>query len=343
LKTEEFIMKYSSELQPVYKRMALQIQELLTSILADNNITPHSTTCREKDPESLRLKIGKEGKSYNDPLDEITDLAGVRIITYFPSEVDKIIPIIEKEFKIDKKNSIDKRKTSDPTVFGYVSVHLIVEFSSDRIKLPEYSRYKGMKCEIQVRTILQHAWAEIEHDIVYKSSEDIPFELRRKFASLSGLLEIADREFETLRQDEIKIRKEIHETINRDNIDIPIDLDSLRFYFEKYHNEKKIGSFVLSKLNKFVQSKNITTIEQLHKILTVSALANVSNDVLTFSKLCHSTNRCFIKYFFVLGDYFKLSRHEMGTLIDCPAMEDEARYKMKRKVFEEKKPEKNHE
>jgi len=75
------------------------------------------------------------------------------------------------------------------------------------LKLSEYALFDKMKCEIQVRTILQHAWAEIEHDLVYKSPADIPFRVRRRFASLAGLLEIADREFESLRQDEMAVRR----------------------------------------------------------------------------------------------------------------------------------------
>jgi hypothetical protein len=197
-----------------------------------------------------------------------------------------------------------------------------------------------MKCEIQVRTILQHAWAEIEHDIVYKSSEDIPFELRRKFASLAGLVEIADREFEALRQDEIKIRKEIHETIRRDNIDIPLDLESLRFYFEKYHNVKRIAPHILSRINKFVRSNNVTTIEQLNKILTPTALSKVSPDYDKFSALCSSAERCFIKYFFVLADYFKVNRKELGKIIICPALIDEVGYRKREELREKKKKEK---
>ena len=72
-----------------------------------------------------------------------------------------------------------------------------------------------MRCEIQVSTILQDAWAEIEHDIVYKSPEDIPFRLRRRFACLAGLLEIADREFESLRQDEMVVRQAVQSRIKK--------------------------------------------------------------------------------------------------------------------------------
>src|SRR5262249_19087167 len=82
--------------------------------------------------------------------------------------------------------------------FGYQSVHYLVRIRSERAELAEYQRFAGFIAEIQVRTILQHAWAEIEHDIQYKSTSAIPSEIRRRFMQLAGLLEIADREFQAI-------------------------------------------------------------------------------------------------------------------------------------------------
>jgi putative GTP pyrophosphokinase len=206
---DEVIKKYDSEQMGTYRLLSEKMKEFLSSILSSKGIVPHSITSREKNPEKLREKITTEGKVYDSLSNNITDLAGVRVITYFPSDVDKIVPLIEKEFKVDPKHSVDKRLCLDPAIFGYASVHFVVEFRSEVLKLPEFAVFNKMKCEIQVRTILQHAWAEIEHDIVYKSPEDIPFRLRRRFACLAGLLEIADREFESLRQDEMLVRQAV--------------------------------------------------------------------------------------------------------------------------------------
>jgi putative GTP pyrophosphokinase len=209
------IKKYVSAQRDTYRLLSEKTKEFLSSILSSRGIVPHSIASREKDPEDLREKITREGVVPDALFNGIADLAGVRIITYFPSDVDKIVPLIEKEFKVDPKHSVDKRLRLDPAIFGYASVHLVVEFRAELLKLPEYALFNKMKCEIQVRTILQHAWAEIEHDIVYKSPEDIPFRLRRRFACLAGLLEIADREFESLRQDEIAVRQAIQSRIKK--------------------------------------------------------------------------------------------------------------------------------
>jgi putative GTP pyrophosphokinase len=219
MNVDEVIKKYVSEQRGSYKLLSEKTKEFLSSILGSKNIVPHSITSREKDPEELREKIARGGEVPDALLNGITDLAGVRIIAYFPSDVDKIAPLIEKKFIIDSKHSMDKRLSSDPAIFGYASVHFVVEFRPEMLKLPEYALFCKMKCEIQVRTILQHAWAEIEHDIVYKSPGGIPFRVRRRFACLAGLLEIADREFESLRQDDMAVRQAIQSRIKKVTID----------------------------------------------------------------------------------------------------------------------------
>ena len=298
---DKVISKYAIELQSTYKNYSTVVKDLLSSILKTSQIVPHSITNREKSPSSLKEKILRETKNYEDPLSEITDLAGVRIITYFVEDVDKIVPLIETEFKIDSENSIDKRKKADPSMFGYVSVHLVVELSDKRGSLPEYSLFAGLKCEIQVRTILQHAWAEIEHDIVYKSNEEMPFELRHRFASLAGLLEVADREFEQLRKEEIRVREEIKMTIQNDNYELPINRDSLALYLHKVRNEKKIsiteeeeevgreGTFRnirIGNLVKMLNEQKIDTIEQFHELLTSETMAKASKEFDQLSLKC---------------------------------------------------------
>lgn len=219
MNVDEVMRKYVSEQRGAYRRLSEKTKEFLLSILVSKGIVPHSITSREKDPDELREKISREGEDPDALYNGITDLAGVRIIAYFPSDVDKIAPLIEKEFNLDSKHSMDKRLSSDPAIFGYASVHFVAEFKPEMLKLPEYAFFDKMKCEIQVRTILQHAWAEIEHDIVYKSPGEIPFRVRRRFACLAGLLEIADREFESLRQDEMAVRQAIQSRIKKVNIE----------------------------------------------------------------------------------------------------------------------------
>jgi hypothetical protein len=132
-------------------------------------------------------------------LDEVTDLSGVRITTYFEDDVDRVVGILVDEFLIDSVNSVDKRVLLDPDRFGYLSTHHVAQLNPGRCAYPEYRRFAGLQFEIQTRSILQHAWAEIEHDLGYKSMLEVPRPIRPRFSRLSGLLELADSEFIAIR------------------------------------------------------------------------------------------------------------------------------------------------
>lgn len=334
------IKEYSESRQKDYRHFSEVVSNIIKKILEDKGIKTHSVTFREKSAKSLAEKIMREGKSYN-ALEDVTDLAGVRIITYFVSDLDKILPLIYNEFNIDLENSIDKRKSVDPKVFGYASVHLILSLSDARTQLPEYAAFKGLKCEVQVRTILQHAWAEIEHDIVYKSNEDIPFELRRKFASLAGLIEVADREFESLKKDELEIRTQIRTTIENDKIDLPINLDSLLYYLEKYHNEKDLKTEYLSKFVGLLLTCDVKSIKALDSILSPKALNEADELVLDYVPHCEDSHRCLIRYFLAVGNHFKVPLKSLWTILGCPVLaqntQDAKKDRMKTKIHSPEK------
>jgi hypothetical protein len=93
--------------------------------------------------------------------------------------------------------------------FGYQSKHLLVTLGEDRSKLVENAAFKQLVCEVQVRTLLQHAWAEMEHDIQYKSDKEIPLDLKKRFSALAGLLELADREFQSIQKDSENLKEAV--------------------------------------------------------------------------------------------------------------------------------------
>lgn len=197
----------------LYTDFTVKIYELVKELLKENNLPVHSVNYRTKDRSSFEKKLNKSEKKYL-KLDDITDISGIRIITYFLDDVDKIATVVEKEFNIDKLNSVDKRAaTLDPDRFGYISLHYVAKISPERLKLTEYKRFGTCSVEIQIRSILQHAWDEIEHDLGYKGKLAVPREIRRKFSRLAGLLEIADTEFVAIRDSlslyEANVGKEI--------------------------------------------------------------------------------------------------------------------------------------
>lgn len=188
-----------------YLELKTEVELILRESLKENNIIFHSIESRVKSISSFRDKALRE--KYDNPAEEITDLAGIRIVTLFEKEIYQISDIIKKIFKIDYKKSEDKSDLLDADKMGYKSIHYIAELSNDKIVRSELEKLKKLKFEVQIRSILQHAWAEIEHDRNYKFKGKLPKHLQRRFYALAGMLEIADREFNILSEEVEKFRK----------------------------------------------------------------------------------------------------------------------------------------
>ena len=262
-----------------YERLLEYIDATIKSLLEIKKIQIHEIKGRVKDRDSLERKIETKGYKYSNLL-EITDICGIRIITYFSDDVDKIASLLEEEFELDKANSIDKRKTQDPTKFGYVSLHYILKLGGDRAKLAENLNYKELKFEVQIRTILQHAWAEIEHDFGYKTDQDVPEKIRRRFSRLAGLIELADDEFMEIKRYEKDYLNEVEEEFKENSKSIQIDsisisalLESESYikFLEKYYNQHNIdirypgGKFKddrISKIVNYCEQLGIKTIDE---------------------------------------------------------------------------------
>jgi putative GTP pyrophosphokinase len=264
---------------------------LIESVLAPRGIQTHSVSFRAKEFDSLAEKVTRPDKSYS-RLDEITDLAGVRITTYFADDVDRVAEALRTEFLIDSEASVDKRQYVDPDRFGYRSLHYVVSLGPNREALSEYSRFTALKCEIQVRSILQHAWAEIEHDLGYKSAAGVPAELRRKFARIASLLELADDEFSSIRTALAQYEQSVPEKIRSAPQTVDLDLPSFKALYTlpsavtslddavREAGKIKINS-KLRRADSFVErlhSFGVTTVDALEKTArserdTVRALA----------------------------------------------------------------------
>lgn len=212
---------------------------LLSTLISNQKINVHSITSWTKTLSSLCGKVDRPGKNYA-KLEDITDLVGIRVTTYFSDEVDQIAELIFNEFDIDHENSIDKRKSQEPDRFGYMSLHLVASYSDDRTRLQEYSSFKGIKFEIQIRSILQHAWAEIEHDIGYKSTRQVPDQLKRRFSRLSGLLELADEEFLAIKNSLLDYKEGLPEKVNSSPEQVSLDLSSLESFVRTNETVKKL-------------------------------------------------------------------------------------------------------
>ena len=224
--TIEKILREYDEKHSLYSAFTLKQEHLLAELLQERSFSPHSVTSRVKSRESLKDKLKRPNVEYA-TLSDVTDVSAVRITTYFHDEVDKVAGYLEGEFELVKEQSVDKRKLLDADRFGYLSLHQIVRLSAERLKLTEYRRFPNLTCEIQVRSILQHAWAEIEHDLGYKSRIEVPQPLRRRFSRLAGLLELADEEFAAIRDALSSYQKNLPQEISSSPAAVTLDKLSL--------------------------------------------------------------------------------------------------------------------
>lgn len=221
---------YTKNLE-IYESLATKVAEIVNEVLDAQGIEYHTVIYRAKKIDRFREKAMKD--KYIDPIKEIKDLAGIRVTTYVESEAKKVADIIEKLFKIVPEHSIDKSKVLGINQVGYRSIHYVARFSSERCRLLEFKRFSGLEFEIQIRTLLQDVWAEIEHDKSYKFSGILPVDIQRRFYILAGALELADREFDQLSLDIDLYKDEIAEKTKQGNLDIEINTTALREFLSK--------------------------------------------------------------------------------------------------------------
>jgi putative GTP pyrophosphokinase len=261
--------------RPGYELLADVAKRLLKETLTVSSIRAHSIEARAKSVESFGKKAAKPSEGdpskprYCDPLSDITDLAGVRVIAFLLRNVEQVCALVEREFTVHER--ADKSaELLDEGKLGYQSIHFLVEMHPNRTRLPEYQRYKGILFEIQVRTLLQHAWAEMEHDIQYKSAAVIPAVIRKKFISLAGLLEIADREFQSLQEEDERLRQQARASVQTGDLStVEITPDSLKTYLDrKLGSDGRMTQWSYDFVAKILRKLGFETLSQLDQSIT---------------------------------------------------------------------------
>lgn len=254
------ILNYFDSQKKVYDDFRLKVEKLIDDLLSLNGIKPHMIISRLKTKDSLSKKIDLKVDKYSN-LEEITDIVGIRIITYLESEINLISEIIEKEFIIDKNNSIDKRKLRSDQ-FGYRSLHYVVSIKEARCALPEYKKYENLKAEIQIRSLLQHGWAEIEHGLGYKGEFAIPESYRRDFNRIAALLEAADIEFDRLKSNLRNYENNITEIIKENSGTIEINQPSLLSILKTNKILKECTQVLIKKGFQLIETQDLKQIIQ---------------------------------------------------------------------------------
>ena len=227
---DRMILAEFREQRPAFTALGDTVHNLLKSLVKSAGIELLSIEHRVKAEDSLKGKLERKGDRYRS-LEDLTDILGARVICFFNDDVDAVGKLIEENFVIDWENSCDKRADIKADTFGYLSLHYICSLAPDSGYPAEIC---GKKFEVQIRTVLQHAWAAINHDTGYKSEFGVPRVVVREFSRVAGLLEIADDEFVRIRNRMTDYVEEIRQKIT-DNCaeNVLIDALSLKEYIRR--------------------------------------------------------------------------------------------------------------
>ena len=240
---QAILQEYREQL-PRFQKAAMEIYEQLKKVLDAACIVVASIEYRVKSEQSLAGKLELKGAKYAS-LKDITDIVGLRVITFYSDDVDKVASAVDRLFSVDWANSVDKRKLHEIDSFGYMSLHYICSMEGFPYRF-----------EIQMRTVLQHAWANMNHDTGYKSGVEVPKEYLRNLNRLAGMLELADEQFSRIRNELTDYRRRVQALVASGNLDeVSLDGDTFRSYL-------RLGPF--DALNRRIAAVNQAEIQDVN-------------------------------------------------------------------------------
>ena len=228
----EMILDEYREKLPLFERMQSLIHKKIRTSLEENHVLIAALESRIKTETSLAGKLERKGYKYHS-LGDITDVLGVRIVTFYSNEVDLISAHVEQLLDIDWENSIDKRKMLETDRFGYLSLHYICRIPEKIYKDPDMPELNQIRFELQIRSLLQHAWANLYHDMGYKIDVEVPVAYQRDMSRLAGLLELADEHFSRIRKEINDYRRSVQSLVATGNFnEVLLNGDTFRSYLE---------------------------------------------------------------------------------------------------------------
>ncbi|MBO7114785.1 MAG: hypothetical protein J6V95_06400 [Bacteroidaceae bacterium] len=251
---QAILQEYEDNL-PRFREVEAQVRDTLRRTLQDAGLAVAAIESRVKGYDSLAGKLELKGHKYKS-LANLTDILGLRVITFYIDDVDKVASAVERLFTIDWENSVDKRKIHEIDSFGYLSLHYICS-------IPDFP----YRFEIQMRTLLPHAWANMDHDTGYKSGVEIPRRYLRNMSRLAGMLELVDDEFSKIRIELTDYRRRVQALVRSGNLDeVPIDGDTFRSYMD-------LDPF--AQLNKRIASMNQAEIQDVSLMPYLSVFKSI--------------------------------------------------------------------
>ena len=262
--TSESIIKHYQQLSDRYQTLVKEVTYALEQNLKGMKIADVSG--RLKTQQSLEKKL--EEKSYDD-IHAVPDISGARVVCFYSPEIDAICKIVESTFRVIEKE--DKTAGLGENLMGYQGFHYIVTLG------PEFSgtRYEGissLKCEIQVRTILQDVWSQISHHLVYKHEDAIPKDLKRDVNSVMSLLEVAQGVFDSVKDQQDQKRNYLS-AISHENEDQqeflsqPIDHDTVIAYAKWKYPGLPTDDYWNDRFVRDIDTEKYTTLKDINRVV----------------------------------------------------------------------------
>lgn len=259
---EEFKLKYQSE-TPIFTEWGNIVASTISKALSQsfeseselNMFLKISPIPRIKDMNSILSKAFYRGKNYSDPYTEITDKVGVRYVVLLQENIKIISDIIENSdlWIFSKDRDFEDERLKEPLIFDYQSVHYVVSSSKlineNRIEIP-----KDTPCEIQIRTLLQHAYSELTHDIIYKPKNTTTPIVKRMVAKSMALIETTNDLF-----------SKVQFTLDSSSEVLMSYLVKLNNLYETItipDTEEKLNIFILDSLQEIISDIEFSKIEK---------------------------------------------------------------------------------
>jgi ppGpp synthetase/RelA/SpoT-type nucleotidyltranferase len=237
---ERAVEEYTAK-HPTYEQWTRRLALLLDEVISAENIEVHQIEKRCKEISHFHEKITRPGKHYLDPLNEIHDLVGIRVIVFYRDDVAAVCSLLRREFDVNEEHSEDKLGGLPPDKFGYASSHLVLSLGSSRRSLIEYRDFATIPAEVQVRTVLQHAWASVSRKLMYNSPEESPQEEQRKLNRLSATIELIDDQFMVVRDEVRHNAAEYQQRLESGELEIELNTTSILHYLR---SEDRLSSLI---------------------------------------------------------------------------------------------------
>lgn len=273
---ERFTKRYEKDI-PMYKAWGEYVQKKIEEKLdwktdMYQRVIKIPVEPRVKTIDSIITKAFFRNKEYENPYEDITDKVGIRFVVMLESQVEYIKRIVEsiEDWDASKDKDYEELQKESPEYFGYQSVHFVVR-NKEIVTYNSILIEEGTPCEVQIRTLEQHAHAEMSHDYVYKSKKEIDFKIKRYLARSMALNEAVDELF-----------GKVYEKMDEDN--------QLYKEFTEHFLENGIFDGYSEKLNKaiydnicsIVQKRNISVedVKGIEKPFIIQGIKSKAEDII---------------------------------------------------------------